>query len=90
VIVFADRPLAALPPAHGARRCSGAPHSRAGAFGWLESNPLAAALLARRLLHQRSLVVLLTDVDEARILPSCCAPFNCWRPSICPDCGHAG
>ena len=67
IVVFADRPLAALPPAHGpaallgVRRILEQAHSVAS-----ESNPLAAALLARRLLHHRSLVVLLTDVDESQ------------------------
>ena len=67
MIVFADRPLAAIPPAHGAaallgvRRILEQAHAVAS-----ESNPLAAALLARRLLHHRSLVVVLTDVDESQ------------------------
>ncbi|HKQ26112.1 MAG TPA: DUF58 domain-containing protein [Burkholderiales bacterium] len=67
MVVFADRPLAAVPPAHGAaallgvRRILEQAHSVTS-----ESNPLAAALLARRLLHHRSLVVLLTDVDESQ------------------------
>ena len=67
MIVFADCPLAAIPPAHGAaallgvRRILEEAHAVAS-----ESNPLAAALLARRLLHHRSLVVVLTDVDESQ------------------------
>lgn len=67
IIVFADRPLAALPPAHGAAGLLGVRRilEKAHPVG-VESNPLAAALLARRLLHQRSLVVLLTDVDESQ------------------------
>ena len=67
LIVFADRPLAALPPVHGAAALLGVrrilEQARSVAS---ESNPLAAALLARRLLHHRSLVVLLTDVDESQ------------------------
>jgi uncharacterized protein (DUF58 family) len=67
IIVFADRPLAALPPAPGAAALLGVRRilEQARSVG-SESNPLAAALLARRLLHQRSLVVLLTDVDESQ------------------------
>ena len=67
IIVFADRPLAALPPAHGAAALLGVRRilEQARPLG-TESNPLAAALLARRLLHQRSLVALLTDVDESQ------------------------
>ena len=67
VIVFADRPLAALAPAHGAAALLGVRRilEKAHPVG-TESNPLAAALLARRLLPQRSLVVLLTDVDESQ------------------------
>jgi uncharacterized protein (DUF58 family) len=67
IIVFAERPLAALPPGHGAAALLGVRRilEQARPVG-SESNPLAAALLARRLLHQRSLVVLLTDVDESQ------------------------
>lgn len=67
LIVFADRPLAALAPAHGATALLGVRRilEQVRSTG-SESNPLAAALLARRLLHQRSLVVLLTDVDESQ------------------------
>jgi len=67
IIVFADRPLAALAPAHGSAALLGVRRilEQARPVG-TESNPLAAALLARRLLHQRSLVVLLTDVDESQ------------------------
>ena len=67
IIVFADRPLAALPPAHGAAALLGVRRilEQARPVG-TESNPLSAALLARRLLHQRALVVLLTDVDESQ------------------------
>jgi len=67
IIVFAERPLAALPPAHGAAALLGVRRilEQARPVG-SESNPLGAALLARRLLHQRSLVVLLTDVDESQ------------------------
>ncbi len=66
-IVFADRPLAAMPPAHGVAALLGVRRilEQARSVG-SESNPLAAALLARRLLHQRSLVVLLTEVDESQ------------------------
>jgi uncharacterized protein (DUF58 family) len=67
IVVFAERPLAALPPAHGAAALLGVRRilEQVRPIG-TESNPLAAALLARRLLHQRALVVLLTDVDESQ------------------------
>lgn len=64
--VFADRPHAMVPPAQGQlglgqlrRILEGlSPSER-------ESNPLTAIHMAKKLLQRRSLVVILTDIDEA-------------------------
>ncbi len=66
LIVFADRPHTVVSPARGQlglrqlrRILEGlSPSER-------ESNPLAAIQVAKKLLHRRSLVLILTDIDEA-------------------------
>lgn len=65
LIVYAERVLAAVPPARGraavmrVRAClEGVSHAAA------ESSPLAAALRIRALARHRSLVVMLTDLDD--------------------------
>ena len=66
LLIWADRPLAALPPAHGIaaltrlRACVAEATVQPG-----ESNPALAAIRIRSLVRQRSLVVLLTDLDDA-------------------------
>lgn len=68
LIIFADRPLLELAPARGApavvriRECLSAARVEK-----TESNPLHAALRARTLVRHRSLVVLLTDMDDATV-----------------------
>jgi uncharacterized protein (DUF58 family) len=66
LVVFAERPLVALPPAGGAaavirlRQALATLAPRA-----VDSNPLPAAARIRSLARRRSLVVLLTDIDDA-------------------------
>jgi uncharacterized protein (DUF58 family) len=66
LVVYADRPLAALPPARGqnavARLRSVLAASR---IERTESNPLYAATRVRSLVRHRSLIVILTDIDDA-------------------------
>jgi uncharacterized protein (DUF58 family) len=65
LLVYADRPLAALAPARGpnavARLRSVLAASRIEAA---ESNPLYAATRIRSLVRHRSLIVMLTDIDD--------------------------
>ena len=66
LVIFADRPLAALAPGRGVgtvvriRRLL-----TAVKVAQAESNPLNAALRIRSLVRQRSLIVMLTDLDDA-------------------------
>jgi uncharacterized protein (DUF58 family) len=68
LVVYADRPLAALTPARGMlavarlRAVLGAARVER-----TESNPLYAATRVRSLVRHRSLVVMLTDVDDATV-----------------------
>jgi uncharacterized protein (DUF58 family) len=68
LVVYADRPLAALTPARGtlavARLRAVLAASRVERT---ESNPLYAAIRVRSLVRHRSLIVLLTDVDDATV-----------------------
>ena len=66
LILYADRPLATLAPARGAaamariRRLLGSAQLER-----VESNPLYAATRIRSLVRHRSLIVMLTDIDDA-------------------------
>lgn len=66
LVVYADRPLAAMAPARGA---SAVARLRAllavSRIERTESNPLYAATRVRSLVRHRSLVVMLTDIDDA-------------------------
>jgi uncharacterized protein (DUF58 family) len=66
LVVYADRPLAALAPARGpnavARLRTVLAASR---IERTESNPLYAAMRVRSLVRHRSLIVMLTDIDDA-------------------------
>ena len=68
LIVFAEAPIYV---AAGLRGASGLQRVRAALAGMTtqarESNPLAAALHIRRIVSQRSLVVMFTDMDEGEI-----------------------
>jgi uncharacterized protein (DUF58 family) len=66
LVLFADAPLAALAPGRGAGAVRRIRRLLAAAKpAQTESNPLNAALRIRSLTRQRSLIVLLTDLDDA-------------------------
>jgi uncharacterized protein (DUF58 family) len=66
LVIYADRPLGVLAPARGAPAVARLRRMLTAArIEPTESNPLSAALRVRTLARQRSLVVLLTDVDDA-------------------------
>jgi uncharacterized protein (DUF58 family) len=65
LIAFADRPLATLEPARGARAVTRIRNALTGLTpGAVESDVLAAALHVSRLVRHRCLVVILTDLYE--------------------------
>lgn len=66
LVVFADQPLLALPPARGNAAVVRIRNALANTQVLdSESNPLQATLRVRSLVRQRSLVILLTDLDDA-------------------------
>ncbi len=68
LVIYADRPLAVLAPGRGAPAVARLRSMLAAArVERSESNPLYAALRVRSLVRQRSLVILLTDVDDATV-----------------------
>ena len=68
LVVYADRPLAALAPARGTQSVARLRAVLAAArVQGTESNPVYAATRVRSLVHCRSLVVMLTDVDDATV-----------------------
>jgi uncharacterized protein (DUF58 family) len=66
LLIYADRPLAAVAPSHGIaalarlRACLAEASVHPG-----DSNPALAAIRIRSLARQRSLIVMLTDLDDA-------------------------
>jgi len=68
LVVYADRPLAALAPARGAPAVARLRALLAAAsVERSESNPLYAATRVRSLVRHRSLVIMLTDVDDTTV-----------------------
>jgi uncharacterized protein (DUF58 family) len=68
LVIYADRPLAALTPARGTLAVARLRAVLAAArVERTESNPLYAASRVRSLVRHRSLIVLLTDVDDATV-----------------------
>lgn len=68
VMLFADQPLATLAPGRGIGSVFRIRQMLAAATPKLaESNPLNAALRIRTLVRHRSLIVMLTDVDDATV-----------------------
>jgi uncharacterized protein (DUF58 family) len=66
LIIFADRPLAALAPARGSAAMTRIRSLLGSArIERAESNPLYAATRIRSLVRHRSLIVMLTDIDDA-------------------------
>ncbi|MCU0760843.1 MAG: DUF58 domain-containing protein [Steroidobacteraceae bacterium] len=70
LLAFADAPMVACAPQRGLRAVLQVRERLATLAGrGAESDPVAAALAARRLLQHRGLVVLLTDVEDAALHP---------------------
>jgi uncharacterized protein (DUF58 family) len=68
LVLFADRPLATIAPGRGVAAVLRIRSTLAAAsVVAAESNPLNAALAIRRLVRHRSLIVLLTDLDDATV-----------------------
>lgn len=68
LVIFADRPLAALAPGRGMGTVVRIRQLLTAAkVAPAESNPLNAALRIRSLVRQRSLIVMLTDLDDATV-----------------------
>jgi uncharacterized protein (DUF58 family) len=68
LVIYADRPLAALTPARGTLALARLRALLAAArVERTESNPLYAATRVRSLVRHRSLIVMLTDVDDATV-----------------------
>jgi uncharacterized protein (DUF58 family) len=66
LVLYADRPLAALAPSRGSSAVARLRTVLASArIERTESNPLYAALRVRSLARHRSLIVMLTDIDDA-------------------------
>jgi uncharacterized protein (DUF58 family) len=66
LVVYADRPLAELPAARGSNAVARLRAVLAGSkIARTESNPLYAATRVASLVRHRSLVVMLTDIDDA-------------------------
>jgi uncharacterized protein (DUF58 family) len=85
LVAYAERPLVAIAPARG---LSAVLRVRA-VLAQLRvqettANPLVAALRVRSLVHHRSLVVLLTGLDEAAVLPGLAAAVRLLRPTHLP------
>jgi uncharacterized protein (DUF58 family) len=85
LVVFADQPLLALPPARGMPAVARLRHLLAGAkVAASESNPIQAAVRVRSLVRQRSLVVLLTDLDDADAASQLLASVKLLLPKHLP------
>lgn len=68
LVIFADRPLAVIAPGRGTPAVQRIRRMLSSAkLAAAESNPLNAALRIRTLVKQRSLIVLLTDLDDATV-----------------------
>jgi uncharacterized protein (DUF58 family) len=68
LVIYADRPLAVLAPARGAPAVARLRELLANArVERTESNPLYAAMRVRTLVRQRSLIIMLTDVDDTTV-----------------------
>ena len=85
VMVFADRPLLECPPARGApavariRRLLSIARVVSS-----ESDPLQAAIRVRSLVRQRSLIVVLTDLDDAAVAGQLAAAVGLLLPKHLP------
>ncbi len=85
LVAYADRPLLALAPARGTAAVMRVRSALAELQAQdAESNPLLAALRVRSLVQHRSLVVLLTGLDEAAVLPQLAAAVRLLLPKHLP------
>jgi uncharacterized protein (DUF58 family) len=85
LVIFGDRPLAALPPGRGTaavtriRTVLGALQVQA-----TDSNPIHAALRIRTLVRHRTLVILLTDIEDAASGSQLAAAVRLLQPRHLP------
>jgi uncharacterized protein (DUF58 family) len=85
LILYADRPLATLIPARGAGAVVRLRALLAAArVERTESNPLYAAIRVRSLVRHRSLIVMLTDIDDASAKSQLMQAVRFLRPKHLP------
>jgi uncharacterized protein (DUF58 family) len=85
LVVYADRPLAALAPARGTQAVARLRAVLAAArVAHTESNPLYAATRVRSLVRRRSLIVMLTDVDDATVASQLAQAVRLLSPKHLP------
>jgi uncharacterized protein (DUF58 family) len=85
VVVFADRPVLECPPARGAAAVARIRKLLTAArVAGTESDPLQAAIRVRSLVRQRSLVVVLTDLDDAAAAGQLAAAVRLLLPKHLP------
>jgi uncharacterized protein (DUF58 family) len=85
LVIFADRPLAALAPGRGMSSVLRIRQMLTAAkLAQAESNPLNAALRIRSLVRHRSLIVMLTDLDDATVAGQLAAAARLLLPKHLP------
>lgn len=85
LVLYADQPLLSLAPSRGTHAVARMRSALEGAQVMAsESNPLHAALRVRSLVRQRSLVVLLTDLDDADVASQLIASVRMLLPKHLP------
>jgi uncharacterized protein (DUF58 family) len=85
VLLYADQPLAAIAPGRGLAAVTGVRALLAQArVQPTEANPALAALRIRSLVRQRSMVVLLTDLDDPGMASALIGAVRLLRPKHLP------
>jgi uncharacterized protein (DUF58 family) len=85
LVIFADRPLAALAPGRGISTVLRIREMlTASSLAAAESNPLNAALRIRTLVRHRALIVVLTDLDDATIAGQLASAARMLMPKHLP------
>jgi len=85
LVLFADRPLAALAPGRGVATVIRIREMLAASkLVQAESNPLNAALRIRSLVRHRSLIVMLTDLDDATVAGQLASAASLLLPKHLP------
>jgi uncharacterized protein (DUF58 family) len=85
LVIFADRPLASIAPGRGVGTVARIRALLAAAQpASAESNPLNAVLRIRKLVRHRSLVVMLTDLDDATVAGQLAAAARLLLPKHLP------